>query len=157
MDAIRPETQRGHEEPYAVQFSVFLANRVGQLRDMLDRCHSEEVDVLGLSIVDSTDWAVIRVIFSDPGKARHVLRANGMAFTDSQVLLVALDEDRAMAQLCTHLVRAEINIHFAYPLAVRHGGHPVMVMHVDDFLTARRLLTAHGFTLIGHEDLSDPT
>ena len=53
------QTEQGYREPSAMQFSVFLANRVGQLKDLLDVLSEADARVLGLSITDATDWAVI--------------------------------------------------------------------------------------------------
>ncbi len=151
----------GHEEPYAVQFSVFLANRVGQLNEFLEIFAEEseksgrKTEVLGLSIVDSTDWAVIRFVFSDPNHAREILKKHDLPFTESDVLLVELPEIDALSEVCKILLMAEIQVHFAYALTVQRDNLPVMVFHVDELVTATRILTKHGFKLLGYEDLAD--
>jgi len=147
---------RGHEEPIACQFSIFLANRVGQLKDLLDLFYDRGVRVLGISVVDSADWAVIRTVVSDPDKTREALKQHSLPFTESQVLLVALNGDEALAEVCELLLRAELNVHFAYPLMIRRGDMPVMVFHVDDHVLARQHLIRHGLALLGDEDLADP-
>lgn len=139
-----------------MQFSVFLANRVGQFKDMLDLFTEQDVNVLGVSIVDSTDWGVIRVVFDNPNKARELLKAHGLPFTESEVLLIELFGPDAISDICAHLLQAEINVHFAYPLTIRSHDNPVMVFHVEDYILARDLLTRHGLTLLGEEDLADP-
>ncbi|MFW6061964.1 MAG: acetolactate synthase [Planctomycetota bacterium] len=155
LNAMESRTQRGHEEPLARQFSVFLANRVGQLKDLLDVLDSKELAVLGLTVVDSTDWAVLRLVFSDPNKAREVLRGHGVSFTESRVLLVELHNGQALADVCDALVRAEVSIHFAFPLTLRSEGHPVMVLQPEDTILAQQVLARRGFNLIGDEDLAD--
>ena len=55
------------------------------------------------------------------------------------------------------LVRAEINVHFAYPLMVRRQDNPIMVFHVDDTTTATQTLTHHGLTLLNDYDLAEST
>jgi len=150
-------TARGSEEPYAIQFSVFAANRIGQLRELLDLFSGRAVKVLGLSVVDSTDWAVIRLILSDANTARELLTRQRIPFTESQILLPVLDTEDALSRLCGRLMQAELNVHFAYPLTIRHTDLPVMAVHVDDIVLARSLLTRHGFRLLGDEDLADPT
>ncbi len=149
-------TARGSEEPYAIQLSVFLANRVGQLRDLLDLFIQNSVKVAGLSIVDSTDWAVIRLVCIEAEKAKELLHTAGLPFTESDVLLIEVESDEDMSRLTSCLLRAEIDVHFAYPLTIRCDQSPVMVFHVDDETTACRTLINHGFTLLGHEDLSEP-
>jgi len=56
------QTERGHEEPFSIQFSLFLANRVGQMRDLLSLLSENQIALLGCSIVDSCDWSVVRLI-----------------------------------------------------------------------------------------------
>ena len=150
------ETARGHEEPFAMQFSIFLANRIGQLKELLDMFVEKNVPVHGVSIIDSADWAVIRTVFSEPGKAREILKAHGLSFVESEVLLVELKDENTLSEICGHLLRAEISVHFAYPLTIRRNDNPVMVFHLDDYETARQTLRRHGLTIVGFEDLSDP-
>jgi len=151
------QTSQGYEEPFSAQFSVFLANRVGQLKELLNLMAEKAVEVLGVSVVDSSDWAVIRLVFSEPDKAREVLKSHGLPFTESQVLLAELADKAALSEICGHLLHAEINVHFAYPLIGRRDAEPVMVLHVDDPVLATHLLTSHGIRLLGSEDLADPT
>jgi hypothetical protein len=151
------QTARGYEEPFSVQFSVFLANRVGQLKEILNLFAEKGLEVLGVSVVDSTDWAVIRLVFSDPNKAREMLKANALPFTESQVLLIELPDPDSLSDICGLLLRAEINVHFAYPLIVRRDGNAVMVFHVDDTMVATHMLTSHGVKILGSEDLTGPT
>jgi hypothetical protein len=148
-------TARGSEEPYSVQFSIFLANRVGQLRDLLDLFGPEDLQLLGLSVVDSTSWAVVRAVFSDTGLARELLTRNGLPFTETDVLLVEMPTGDSLARISGHLLQAEINIHFAYSLSARSHGYPVMVLHVEDPVLARQILVRHGFAVIGHEDMTN--
>ena len=155
MNANVVHTARGHEEPLAVQFSLFLANRVGQLKDLLDTFAGENVEPLGFSVVDSTDWAVIRIIFSDPNKARELLKRHGLPFTESEVLLTELIGPTALSHICGLLLSAELNIHFAYALTIRRDQNPIMVLHVDDHILAMQVLTKHGVRLLGYEDLAD--
>ncbi|MCE5328414.1 MAG: hypothetical protein LLG01_18590 [Planctomycetaceae bacterium] len=150
-----PRIERGHEEPFAIQFSLFLANRVGQLKDVLNVLEEQNVDVLGLSIVDAADWAVIRMVLSDSSKGRSVLQEHHLPFTESGVLLVALPESDSFSRICSLLLTAEVNVHFAYPLTIRHREAPVMTLHVDDAVLATQTLTHHGFDLLGQEDLRD--
>lgn len=156
MEQLGSRIARGHEEPHAVQFSIFLANRVGQLKDLMDLFAQQHVEVLGVSIVDSTDWAVVRAVFSDANKSRVLLEGHKMPFTESSVLLVEFADQAALSHICGCLVGAELSVHFAYPLVVRSHENPVMVLHVDDPVLATQVLSLHKYTLLGSEDLGDP-
>jgi len=153
MTRLPSQTARGHEEPFAIQFSVFLANRVGQLHELLEKFAENRLEVLGVSVVDSTDWAVIRIVFADANKARETLKSAELPFTESSVLLIVLPAQDSLSEACSHLLRAEINVHFAYPLTIRTDDSPIMVFHVDDIVTAAHVLSRHGFKLLGYEDL----
>lgn len=156
MNLEKAKTSRSYEELIATQFSLFLANRVGQLREMLEMLHQQQLPLLGISVVDATDWAVIRVIVADPDKAREMLKAKQFPFTESPVLLVCVQDDAALAKACSVLMQAEVNVHFAYALTIRHDDCPVMVFHVDDTVIATQILVRHQFVLLGEEDLMDP-
>ncbi|MBN1943554.1 MAG: acetolactate synthase [Phycisphaerae bacterium] len=156
METESYQTARAHETPFAVQFSVFMPNRVGQLLELLDALAPKDVQIVGVSVVDATDWAVVRLIFTQPDQGRILLKTAGHSFTESEVLLVELLSDETLREVCSHLLQGEINVHFAYPLTIRRHGNAVMAFHVDDIILARTILLRHGLTLVGWEDLSDP-
>ena len=147
------QIERGHEMPFVRQFSVFLPNRVGRLSKLLQLFEAAGVELAGLSVVDATDWAVTRMIFTTPDKAAEILTRNDIAFTISDVLAVVLTEQDTFSRMCKTLVSAELNIQFAYPLFIRRDDCPVVIVHVEDHLLATQLLSKHDFTLIDHEDM----
>jgi hypothetical protein len=125
------------------------------MKDLMDLLNDRRVNLLGMSVVDSTDWAVVRAVFSEPEKAKVVLDEAGLAHTDTEVLLVELHSDEALGEICGHLLRGEISIHFAFCLLVRSHGNPVMALHVDDTVLAKQILLRHGVTLVGEGDIGD--
>ncbi len=139
--------------PFIRQFSVFMPNRVGRLGELLEGLGEAEVDLAGLSVVESTDWAVVRMIFTDTGKAREILTRQGASFTESEVLAVVLEEAGTLNRALKALVAAELNVDYAYPLLIRRDDSPVLALHVDDHVLAVGLLVKHGFTLVDHEDI----
>jgi hypothetical protein len=151
----KPQTGRKFHEAWAVEFSIFLANRVGKLKELLDMLAAAGLDLLGMSIVDATDWAVVRAVFSQPDKARAVLKERSLPFTESQVLLATLARSTSLVEICTLLLGAEISVHFAFPLTVRRDDKPVMVLHVDNNELAREILARHGVLLLGDDDLDE--
>ena len=70
---------------------------------------------------------------------------------------VFLANPSAMMDICRWLFPAEVDVHFAYPLAVRSDANAIMVFHVDDPVTAREVLLKHGLALLGDQDLADAT
>ena len=150
-------TEKEYAEPLAIQFSVFLANRVGALQDLLALFAENGVVLHGFTITDASEWSVVRVVCADPDKARALLKAQGLGFTENEVLLIELPRVGQLSRMCTLLVQAELNINFAYSLMVRGRQYPVVVLHVDDLSLAASLLLRHQFVLLGAADLVDPT
>jgi len=150
MSTREPLTQRGYETPFVAQFSLFLSNRVGRLNQLLEILEEDDVEMAGISVVDSTEWAVVRMVFTAPDRAREVLRRRNIPFTEGELLAVVLDEPRAFHKACKALVAAELNIDFAYPLLLESEGRPVLAFHVDDHVLASQVLIRHGFELLDH-------
>lgn len=148
MTRLPPETLRGHEEPFVRQFSIFLPNRVGQLREFIRLFVKQGVHIVALDVVDSVDWAVVRTIFSDANKARELLGKAKLAFTECPMLAVELPSLDALADVAAALLSAELNLRVAYPLLITAHGRPVVAFNVDDTVTGIEVLRRHGFTLL---------
>ena len=133
-----------------------MPNRVGQFLELLDTFATKKICVAGVSVVDSTDWAIVRTIFTNPNHAREVLKTSRHSYTESEVILVELQGENSLRDVCGHLLQAEINVHFVYPLTIRSNDFPVMAFHVDDSILATQILIHQGMTLLGSEDLADP-
>jgi hypothetical protein len=155
-EVLPPQTQygAGFELTRVRQFTVFLENRVGRLQ-MLVRTLEESIGcIIALSIEESADSALVRMICSHPDHSREVLQHAGFSFSESEVLAVELPRrsKQPLIAICTAMLAAEINIHYLYPLLARPSG-PALALYVDDPTLAAQLLIRKGFTLIGESDL----
>lgn len=148
-------TIRGRDYPGVRQFSIFLENRVGALLDLVRRIEASGNRIVAMSVVDSADCAVIRLILSDPEKAVETLKLAKLAFFECNLLLVQLPPGNApVGKVCKALLAAEINIHYAYPLMVGSASHrPVLAIHVDDQDTGSQTLEREGFVVLSESDL----
>lgn len=149
------DTTHGFEPPRNTQFSVFLNNRVGQLLDLVRIFDGQGAMLAGLSVVDSADHAVVRLLTSRAELARRLLLRRGMPFSEAEVLAVELTHNRTLAHLCQSLLAAEVNIYYAYPLIVQPRGLPVIAVHTDDLLLSAQLLRRKLFTLLAENDLGE--
>ncbi|MFO0951557.1 MAG: acetolactate synthase [Isosphaeraceae bacterium] len=149
------ETMRGRSWPSITQFSVFLENRVGQLHEVLRAFHGSKVKIVGLMISDSADCSIVRLILSHPEQGREILQLHKLAFADNEVLVTELPAGPAsLIDLCTSLLRAEINIYYAYPLIVHPHGRPAVALHIDNNEQASATLNAMGFEILCEADLT---
>jgi hypothetical protein len=149
------ETMQGRSWPTVTQFSVFLENRVGQLLEVVRAFHGSKVKIVGLSISDSADCCIIRMVLSHPEQGREILSLNKLAFAENELLVTELPAGpQSLADLCTALLQAEINIHYAYPLIVHPHGRAAVALHIDNNEQASVTLHSMGFEILSEADLS---
>jgi len=149
-------TMRGRNYPTIRQFTVFLENRVGQLREVVRRFEGSKVRIVALSIVDSAECAFVRFLLSNPEQGREVLERAGLALIESDLIGVELPDDpQPLLKICTALLQVEVNIIQAYPLLLRPRDHPAVAIMVDNIEMAMETLSSQNFTMITEDDLSD--
>jgi hypothetical protein len=151
------ETAYAFAPPMVTQFSVFLANRVGKLLDLVQAFDESECRICALSVNEATDSAIIRLVTNNSKMAKHLLLKQGLAFSESDLLVVELSSGHTLSSLCLSLLGAELNIHFAYPLMLRPNGTPTIALSVDDLTLAGQILRRKHFRLFGEADLSKGT
>src|SRR5450631_1887227 len=105
-------TARGRDWPSVRQFNVFLENRLGALLDVVRRFESTDIRIVSLTVVDSADCAIIRMVLSDPERAMEIFQLAKMAVMESDLLVVKLpDGGHPLLNICKALLAAEISIH----------------------------------------------
>jgi hypothetical protein len=152
------DTARGRDWPSVRQFNIFLSNRMGALLDLVRKFETTDVRVVSLTVVETADCAIIRLVPSDYERGYEVLTSAKFPFTESDLLVVKLpDDDRPLLTITKALLSAEINICYMYPLLTGVGpmGNTAIAVYVDDFEAAAAALEAQGFTLFTENDLRD--
>ena len=137
------------------QLSVFLQNRVGAFMALVKLLNDHQIEVLGLSMQETTELTFARLILSDPESAATLFMEKGIPHTDCKVMVVEIREGAHNLALClAALLSAEINIQFSYPMLTRTGDWPLLVFHVDELDVAADARHASGFKLLTQNDLS---
>lgn len=150
-----PKTARGKPGPTIRQFSIFLENKCGRLLDLTRLFDETNIHILGLSVVDTTDSAVVRMVVDDPERAADLFQRNHIYFSDTGIIVAELPYGPdGLASMLTALLEAEINIYYTYSLIVRSNEHAVLAFHVEDHELAVEVLKRHGFTTLNQADLS---
>jgi hypothetical protein len=148
-------TTPGYQPPYTVQFSIFLDNRVGKLLELLEVFQGQALALVGLSVLETTDHAVVRIVTSNSQLARRLLQRHDMPYSESEVIVAELPEPDSFTRICTELLNAELSINYTYPLLCQPRGRPAVVIHVDDRVLATQILRRKLFTLLEENDLGD--
>ncbi len=156
QSTLPPQTLEGsgYESTRVRQFTVFLENKVGRLQSLVRSLEQGVGKIVALSIEESGDSALVRLIAAHSEFGRELLKTGGFGFSETEMLAVELPKNarQPIVLICSVLLAAEINIHYAYPLL--HGPKgPCMALYVDDPTLAARLLIKKQFNLIGESDL----
>ena len=150
-----PETTSKMGGPLVKQFSVFLPNKVGAMLDIVKVLNTNNTHVVALSVSESTDSAIARIIVSDPERVEKLFRQNNVAFGICEVVVVEMREVATqLVKLLAALFMAEVNVHFTYPLLTRPRGFAALALHVDDTECASSVLMGEGFKILSQSDIS---
>jgi hypothetical protein len=127
--------------PRATQLSVPMENKPGQLARIGSALARAKVNIEAISVVDSAEVGVVRLVTSSSAKAAAALKRAGMAAVQQPVLVVKLpNEPGALAKAAAKLAAAKINIAYAYGSAAAPGAMSTIVMAVSDLAKAARAL-----------------
>lgn len=125
----------------AIQFSVFMVNKPGVLAQVLGEFAQAKINIIAMTMMDSVEHGVMRIIFETPEKAREVLLKLNMPCNETEVLCVELDNrPGALAAVAEKLAKNHINIAYAYCTAGARGGRTTGVLKVADVKKAIKLL-----------------
>ena len=123
------------------QLSIFLKNAPGVLAKLSSDMADHKIDILGMTVSDTVDHAVVRLMVSDPDKAMDVLESAGMLVVESEVLLVELTNRRgALEDFAQRLAKAKINIEYAYGTVGMREKKGVLIVRVSDTKRAIKVL-----------------
>ena len=150
-----PETTSKLEGALVKQFSVFLPNKVGAMLDVVKLLNGHHTHVVALSVSESTDSAIARLIVSDPEGAERLFQENNIAFGVCEVVVVEMREVATqLVKLLAALFMAEVNVHFTYALLTRPRGMAALAVHVDDTECASNVLLGAGFKILSQNQIS---
>ncbi len=126
----------------APQISVFLENRPGRLAHLLQVLAAAEVNMRALSVADSADFGIVRLIVDDPDAAMKAIHAGDMTARITQVLRVEVpDEPGALERAVVEpLAEAGVNIEYMYAYGGRLSETAIVVLKVDDLEKAKQTL-----------------
>ena len=112
--------------------------------------------LLSMSIVDSTECSLVRIVFSHPEKGREILERAGLAMVESDLLAVELgDSEQPLLEVSTALLQAEVNLVQTCALMVPSYNANVLGILVDNIDLACETLVARSFRLLTENDLQD--
>lgn len=136
------------------QFSVFAENRVGRLYDLTALLKDHNVHVMAMSVLDTTDSAIVRLIVDDPEKARELMIGNDFPYAETEILAVEITDESDLKGVLSALLEAEINIHYLYSFLKRPEGKSALAVNAEDIDIAAQSLNRRGFRVLTQRDIS---
>lgn len=135
------------------QISVFIENKKGKLAEATRYIAEHDVNLKALSIADTQDFGILRIICEDPEKANEVLQAGGYITTMTDVLAAAIsDTPGSLASILEVLSEANVVVEYTYAfLSAKTGAY--MIFRVDDNQSAAAALAAAGIKTANQTDL----
>src|SRR5687768_11384969 len=144
-----PSTTDTLNGPRVNQFSVFLPNKVGALLEIVKLLNERNVHVVAISVQDSADTAIVRVVVSDPESVQDIFHEHEIPFSVCSLCVVELREGATeLGKLLAALLAAEVNIFGSYALLTRPRGRTALAIHVEDEECACAVLRSHGFSIL---------
>ncbi len=137
------------------QISVFIENKTGKLAEVTRYIAENNVNMKALSVADTHDFGILRIICEDHDSAVKVLKNGGYVIAETEVLAVEIpDTPGALAEILEVLVKADIAVEYTYAfLSVKNLGHAYMIFRVDNNENAKTALTAEGFNVVEKDTL----
>ncbi|MEJ5347546.1 MAG: ACT domain-containing protein [Desulfosoma sp.] len=131
------------------QISVFLENKAGRLAEVTRVLSEAGVNIRALSLADTSDFGILRLIVNDNEKAKEALKANGFTVGKTDVVAVEV-EDRpgGLHRILDILRKAGINVEYMYAFVQQSGDNAVIIFRFDNLDEAVRVLTDNGVTVI---------
>jgi hypothetical protein len=125
------------------QLSVFLANKPGTLADVCETLSDREINIFAMTISDTVDHAVVRLICSDPRKALEVFEERGTLVVDQQVLTIeGKNRPGSLAQFARKLAKHGVNIEYAYCASGPSAKTGLVVFRPSDIKKGLKALTS---------------
>ncbi len=136
------------------QISVFLENRAGQFAEITGVLAENHIDLRAISIAESTDYGVLRMIVDNAEKATAILMQHGYLMSMVPVLVIAVpDRVGGVAPVLATLAEGDLDIEYMYSLFTHNAGKAYIVFKVHDAEKFTELLKSHGITLATSEEL----
>ncbi|MFR3894275.1 MAG: ACT domain-containing protein [Merdibacter sp.] len=137
------------------QISVFMENKVGPLAEITTLLAQHQINMRALSVAETQDFGILRIIVEEPEKAEQVLKDNQIIFRESSVLAVLM-EDRpgSMAAVVDLLAQAGIPVEYAYAFITRQADNACLILKVKEDEAAEALLEKEGVRSLSEQELN---
>lgn len=131
------------------QVSIFIENKAGKMAEVLDILAKSNIDISALSVADTTDYGILRLIVDAPDKAREILKEEGFIVKLTDVLAVAIeDKPGALSKPLKALKEKDIEIDYLYAFVAKNTDNAIVVIKSSDPENAAKTLEEHSINVL---------
>ena len=136
------------------QLSIFLENRSGRLAEVTEILGAAAINIRALSLADTSDFGILRVIVDDPDKALRILEENGFTVAGTDVLAVEVeDKPGGLARVLKVLNAREINVEYMYAFMEKLTDHALLIFRIEDIEGAIEICRKHGIKILSEKEV----
>ena len=136
------------------QISIFIENKSGRLAEVTDLLARNGINIRALSLADTSDFGIFRLIVNDPDAAERLLKEGGFTVARNEVVAVAVpDRPGGLAGILATLRSTGINVEYMYAFVQRSEGNAVLIFRFDDVAKAVAALRAAGVRTVSNEEM----
>ena len=138
------------------QISAFLENKPGSLASFTTILQNSGIDLRALSLAETEDFGIVRIIVNDPEKAILILKQEGYVCSVTRVLAVVFeDKPGALVNVLNLLGGNDINLEYMYAILSAEGSNAYMIFKVADDAKATAALVSNGIKVLSQEDMAE--
>lgn len=136
------------------QITAFIENRPGRLTDILKVLAEHQIDLNGISVADSSDFGLFRMILSNPEKGQQVLQQNGYIVKSSEVLAIDVrDTPGGLLHALESLSQQNINVQYMYAFGTKLSAHAMIILKTDENQRAANTLLQSNVEVLSLEEV----
>ncbi len=138
----------------AKQISVFLENKVGRLAHVTKVLGEAGINIRALSIADTSDFGILRLIVNDPAKAYRILKDARFTVSETEVIAVQIpDSPGGLASVLEQMTEQELSIEYLYAFLGNKGDDALVIFKVEDINRARKIFNEKGIKFLDESTL----
>jgi len=136
------------------QLSIFLENRSGRLAEVTEILGKNGINIRALSLADTSDFGILRVIVNDPEKACAILRRDGFTVSETEVMAIAV-EDRpgGLAGVLKILSGENVNVEYMYAFLEKFTENALIIFRIEEIERTAAILRKRGIRILSGKDL----
>jgi len=136
------------------QLSIFLENKSGRLQEVLEVLSNEHINITALTIADTSEYGILRLIVSDPENGYKLLKARGFSVNITDVLSLSVShKPGSLTKMLEKFSEEKLSIEYMYAFSL--GERAIVVMRTDNRPKAFEIIKQHNFQVISEEEIKN--